>query len=81
MKLFVAGVSHPIPATFSALGRAVWDETYLTVWYLDDVAAFSALGRAVWDETAWMPGSSAGRATFSALGRAVWDETRCSCRI
>ncbi len=37
---------------FSALGRAVWDETPLhNHRVLAVVDTFSALGRAVWDET------------------------------
>ena len=38
---------------FSALGRAVWDETRSPPWMIGSSAAFSALGRAVWDETGW----------------------------
>ena len=37
---------------FSALGRAVWDETYAESDTESGFATpFSALGRAVWDET------------------------------
>ncbi len=36
---------------FSALGRAVWDETAVWRWRFGLSRAFSALGRAVWDET------------------------------
>ena len=39
-------------ASFSALGRAVWDEThFVNSRSLCHSGAFSALGRAVWDET------------------------------
>ena len=37
---------------FSALGRAVWDETGTVNFRFRAMPAFSALGRAVWDETA-----------------------------
>ncbi len=37
--------------TFSALGRAVWDETVVLRATSDGSSTFSALGRAVWDET------------------------------
>ena len=37
--------------SFSALGRAVWDETALASSNITFVGSFSALGRAVWDET------------------------------
>ena len=36
---------------FSALGRAVWDETLATRTAMASCTDFSALGRAVWDET------------------------------
>ena len=36
---------------FSALGRAVWDETPVPEVEEGGEASFSALGRAVWDET------------------------------
>ncbi len=36
---------------FSALGRAVWDETNLGHALPSSALHFSALGRAVWDET------------------------------
>ena len=54
---------------FSALGRAVWDETKIK---LDDLQAispaFSALGRAVWDETIDAGGSiSHGQMLLSVL--------------
>ena len=63
-------------ADFSALGRAVWDETYSLTPWRPVLIDFSALGRAVWDETGigdcLRPLSPR---YFSALGRAVWDET------
>ena len=37
--------------SFSALGRAVWDETLWRHAGEQDDVSFSALGRAVWDET------------------------------
>ncbi len=37
--------------TFSALGRAVWDETGAMRMVVAFGVTFSALGRAVWDET------------------------------
>ncbi len=41
---------------FSALGRAVWDETVLASSITPARGLdFSALGRAVWDETPKMP--------------------------
>ena len=62
--------------TFSALGRAVWDETAEFVPETVGAArAFSALGRAVWDETSASVGDLLAPFSFSALGRAVWDET------
>ncbi len=36
---------------FSALGRAVWDETVFESYVYASIQTFSALGRAVWDET------------------------------
>ncbi len=53
------GMKHPHAASlqpgrpdFSALGRAVWDETISLRSASSDAASdFSALGRAVWDET------------------------------
>ena len=64
-------------SSFSALGRAVWDETEgMAAVTVELNSTFSALGRAVWDETLLF-GVTWARAThaFSALGRAVWDET------
>ena len=61
---------------FSALGRAVWDETGGGNGVVFCAAAFSALGRAVWDETQRDgPDVIIAAMAFSALGRAVWDET------
>ena len=61
---------------FSALGRAVWDETEKRAHSPPLDSAFSALGRAVWDETAYSGHNAlTTRTAFSALGRAVWDET------
>ena len=61
---------------FSALGRAVWDETVMLWPAILPSGAFSALGRAVWDETCVGGGEQGqGHRPFSALGRAVWDET------
>ena len=37
--------------SFSALGRAVWDETFTGWSFSSNSRTFSALGRAVWDET------------------------------
>ena len=45
----ITGLQHG--AAFSALGRAVWDETYGIVITQARLEPFSALGRAVWDET------------------------------
>ena len=66
-----------IGAPFSALGRAVWDETgHREHAVQPEAAAFSALGRAVWDETdAGCDYDVSPLSPFSALGRAVWDET------
>ena len=61
--------------SFSALGRAVWDETQQSSAVGDQISAFSALGRAVWDETIFWRTPPYAFPTFSALGRAVWDET------
>ena len=62
--------------TFSALGRAVWDETVELFRGTAKDRAFSALGRAVWDETRRERGlHRVVFRSFSALGRAVWDET------
>ena len=67
--------------SFSALGRAVWDETTMTLSTQPTASTFSALGRAVWDETlAQDHRKSRDQRTFSALGRAVWDETQ-SARV
>ena len=40
-----------IAGAFSALGRAVWDETHRLRRQVMPTETFSALGRAVWDET------------------------------
>ncbi len=61
---------------FSALGRAVWDETVDRLPSAHARHAFSALGRAVWDETVVGRVYAVPVLAFSALGRAVWDETR-----
>ena len=61
---------------FSALGRAVWDETLDGILAMRKIDSFSALGRAVWDETAEAIAKSLLSGPFSALGRAVWDETK-----
>ena len=44
-------MDNVVVETFSALGRAVWDETHGSLQMPCQHAAFSALGRAVWDET------------------------------
>ncbi len=77
MKQAPARTACTARCAFSALGRAVWDETPGAPVRDDNHAgAFSALGRAVWDETLVVGTDSAGGYTaFSALGRAVWDET------
>ena len=67
--------------SFSALGRAVWDETDVVIEMVTPAPAFSALGRAVWDETqTGMVCSFLAFPPFSALGRAVWDETQTLVR-
>ena len=66
-----------VKAYFSALGRAVWDETRPVLPRKKSTPNFSALGRAVWDEThLGVSAVSFVKSNFSALGRAVWDETR-----
>ena len=75
MKLVDASPRMAQIRTFSALGRAVWDETFLAGAFIDAVEPFSALGRAVWDETWIASVGSVEFVAFSALGRAVWDET------
>ena len=62
-------------APFSALGRAVWDETEFIPHRPTIKQSFSALGRAVWDETYSIADNDMFFNAFSALGRAVWDET------
>ncbi len=76
MKLTVPDMHYARYLPFSALGRAVWDETQrpdLHARFFE--AAFSALGRAVWDETQVSERTVRRDLPFSALGRAVWDET------
>ena len=51
MKLADIANKGTASPSFSALGRAVWDETITTVFGRDTPCPFSALGRAVWDET------------------------------
>ena len=81
MKLNSSSCKTLSNSSFSALGRAVWDETPSSqALALPKYFPFSALGRAVWDETLWRPrvGARTFRTSFSALGRAVWDETTLS---
>ena len=52
MKRAVLKVLETLDGSFSALGRAVWDETVATCRARSyQACSFSALGRAVWDET------------------------------
>ncbi len=51
MKLCAPGTAPHRDVDFSALGRAVWDETHPPPRPLRREPNFSALGRAVWDET------------------------------
>ena len=51
MKPATEMISIDPAAAFSALGRAVWDETFIAGAFIASVEPFSALGRAVWDET------------------------------
>ncbi len=76
MKRPFGSAGHPPIQHFSALGRAVWDETAEFEPEIEAMDDFSALGRAVWDETQKSHGQVSQRVHFSALGRAVWDETR-----
>ncbi len=75
MKPKMAILNPLFCGTFSALGRAVWDETLVPRQGVLAVAPFSALGRAVWDETVQCGRGWRSARAFSALGRAVWDET------
>ncbi len=75
MKLFCPYCGADFVSSFSALGRAVWDETVDIKNNVICSISFSALGRAVWDETKRSWSEMPAYLTFSALGRAVWDET------
>ena len=62
MKQRGGGLYQDSSITFSALGRAVWDETRGRGALQKTRAPFSALGRAVWDETViWEPAPGTGR--------------------
>ena len=62
--------------TFSALGRAVWDETASSSACVWPVAALSVLSVEPYGMKPTGLDLAAGDvAAFSALGRAVWDET------
>ena len=52
---------------FSALGRAVWDETEIHITLYQKRSTFSALGRAVWDETPAPRGKPGMPETLSVL--------------
>ena len=77
MKLLVPTQLERLALRFSALGRAVGDETRKTprAGSCRD-ESFSALGRAVGDETQTSRRVANDRVGFSALGRAVGDETQ-----
>ena len=81
MKRVAGALRRARKTTFSALGRAVWDETSSALTKALSCSSFSALGRAVWDETCSTPVSLKSIETFSALGRAVWDETVDDCCV
>ena len=51
MKRIAIAVRRRRKRPFSALGRAVWDETHYQSPNSLRIYPFSALGRAVWDET------------------------------
>ena len=82
MKPVVTTACTAFSTAFSALGRAVWDETESAMCFPRfSETSFSALGRAVWDETRGCQRRGAYRWSFSALGRAVWDETPDSVEL
>ena len=65
MKLQPVSADYDGERAFSALGRAVWDETSPPPFPPCVVPeAFSALGRAVWDETIHHPVTPAQRSIF-----------------
>ena len=67
---------HSLSKTFSALGRAVWDETYKCCPYVPPPPSLSVLSVEPYGMKQCLPNAIPGLiCTFSALGRAVWDET------
>ena len=67
MKPSLEYVSAFIPDPFSALGRAVWDETFFRAEWDRLSTSFSALGRAVWDETGIGTAQDEGAIALSVL--------------
>ena len=82
MKPYEANSFHPTSIeSFSALGRAVWDETERTQSVHRQRRHLSVLSVEPYGMKldGYMP-LDAILGAFSALGRAVWDETRHECR-
>ena len=76
MKLELLPDLVVVVVAFSALGRAVWDETadYLAHLHQDQGLSVLSVEPYGMKPKNRSPGVS-GRCAFSALGRAVWDET------
>ena len=64
MKPKITELTKLVQSAFSALGRAVWDETAAKIASGSTPRSFSALGRAVWDETFALTQKRTARNTF-----------------
>ncbi len=77
MKQLFCRNHRPASATFSALGRAVWDETGCGMGCRSAIAVLSVLSVEPYGMKLSRNPVSISKVviSFSALGRAVWDET------